>query len=53
VFTDRMESREAMNGTAKNGVLPEGLVLPGPSVIGATGGSGTRVVARIARTAGV
>ena len=42
-----------MSDTAKNGVLPEGLVLPGPNVIGATGGSGTRVVARIARTAGV
>jgi hypothetical protein len=34
-------------------VLPEGLVLPGPNVIGATGGSGTRVVARIVRTAGL
>jgi hypothetical protein len=34
-------------------VLPPGLTLPGPNVIGATGGSGTRVVARIVRTAGL
>jgi hypothetical protein len=48
-----MELREAMTDTEKNGVLPGGVALPGPSVIGATGGSGTRVVARIARTSGV
>ncbi|MGH3011596.1 MAG: sulfotransferase [Gaiellaceae bacterium] len=42
-----------MTDTAKNDVLPEGLDLPGPSVIGATGGSGTRVVAGIVRTAGL
>jgi hypothetical protein len=48
-----MESRQAMTETAKNGVLPEGLDLSGPNVIGATGGSGTRVVAGIVRTAGV
>jgi hypothetical protein len=34
-------------------VLPDGFALPGPNVIGATGGSGTRVVARILRTSGV
>jgi hypothetical protein len=39
--------------TTNSAVLPEGLVLPGPNVIGATGGSGTRVVARIVRTAGL
>ncbi len=36
-----------------SGVLPDGLALPGPNVIGATGGSGTRVVARILRASGV
>jgi hypothetical protein len=39
--------------TTNSAVLPEGLVLPGPNVIGATGGSGTRVVARMVRTAGL
>ncbi len=33
--------------------LPEGLLDTGPAVIGATGGSGTRVVARILRRAGL
>jgi Sulfotransferase family len=41
---------ETTTGTS---VLPEGLALPGPCVIGATGGSGTRVVARIVRTSGL
>jgi hypothetical protein len=40
---------EATNGA----VLLEGLTLPGPSITGATGGSGTRVVARILRSAGL
>jgi hypothetical protein len=39
--------------TTNSAVLPDGLGLPGPNVIGATGGSGTRVVARIVRTAGL
>ena len=39
--------------TTNRTVLPEELALPGPNVIGATGGSGTRVVARILRMAGV
>ncbi|HXV34304.1 MAG TPA: sulfotransferase [Gaiellaceae bacterium] len=39
--------------TTGSTVLPEGLALPGPCVIGATGGSGTRVVARIVRTSGL
>jgi hypothetical protein len=34
-------------------VLPSGVVVPGPNVVGATGGSGTRVVARILRAAGL
>lgn len=34
-------------------VLPEQLVAPGPGVIGATGGSGTRVLARIVRAGGM
>ena len=33
-------------------VIPEALAATGPGVIGATGGSGTRVVARIVRAAG-
>jgi hypothetical protein len=33
--------------------LPEGLLDTGPAVIGATGGSGTRVVARVLRDAGL
>lgn len=33
--------------------LPEGLLETGPAVVGATGGSGTRVVARILREAGL
>ena len=41
-----------MTDTTRN-VLPDGLAFPGPNVIGATGGSGTRVVARILRTSGV
>jgi hypothetical protein len=39
--------------TTTSTVLPAGLELPGPCVIGATGGSGTRVVARICRTSGL
>lgn len=42
-----------MTETTNTAVLPEGLALPGPNVIGATGGSGTRVVARIVRTTGI
>jgi hypothetical protein len=42
-----------MTETTNSAVLPEGLTLPGPSITGATGGSGTRVVARIVRTAGL
>jgi hypothetical protein len=34
-------------------ILPEHLAERGPNVIGATGGSGTRVVARVAREAGM
>ena len=41
-----------MTDTTRN-VLPDGLAFPGPNVIGATGGSGTRVVARILRTSRV
>ncbi|HXV56801.1 MAG TPA: sulfotransferase [Gaiellaceae bacterium] len=39
--------------TNSEAVVPEGVSARGPSVIGATGGSGTRVVARIVRTAGL
>ena len=42
-----------MAETTNSTVLPEDLALPGPCVIGATGGSGTRVVARIVRTSGL
>jgi hypothetical protein len=42
-----------MTETTNGAVLLEGLTLPGPSITGATGGSGTRVVARILRSAGL
>lgn len=42
-----------MTETTNSTVLPDGFALPGPCVIGATGGSGTRVVARIVRTSGL
>jgi hypothetical protein len=38
---------------AKPSVIPPELTLPGPNVTGATGGSGTRVVAKILRRAGL
>jgi len=38
---------------AKPSVIPAELTLPGPNVVGATGGSGTRVVAKILRRAGL
>ena len=34
-------------------VVPAGLAVPGPNVIGATGGSGTRVMAKILRAGGM
>ena len=34
-------------------VVPAGVIVPGPNVVGATGGSGTRVVAKILRTGGM
>jgi hypothetical protein len=42
-----------MTDETTSGVVPEGVSVPGPCVIGATGGSGTRVVARIVRGAGL
>jgi hypothetical protein len=44
---------EAVEESGAPGVLPAGLAASGPSVIGATGGSGTRVVARMVREAGL
>jgi len=38
---------------APESVVPEDVSIPGPNVIGATGGSGTRVVAAILREAGM
>lgn len=45
-----------MTGTSPNPTargLPDELAIAGPNVIGATGGSGTRVLARIVRNAGM
>lgn len=42
-----------MSEQTASGVVPARVSLPGPCVIGATGGSGTRVVARIVRGAGL
>ena len=37
----------------KHSVIPPELTVPGPNLVGATGGSGTRVVAKILRRAGL
>ena len=49
----RPRSLNALSSFAPGISLPHGLLESGPAVIGATGGSGTRVVARILREAGL